>query len=157
MSKQQLRVKCLKKRDKLFEQNHHFHFSIVTCLLMRTDVCLICAKQKRTWEVWSTGSHTNIITNSQLLTANPLPQTVPNQTTWRFWVQQAGFAVPKPRWHNFLLMLANTVIPPCTSTAHEYQACATGILDVFQPLRFKTELILLTEKRHHQSSVWQAL
>lgn len=135
MSKWQLRVKCLKKRDKLFEQNHHFHFSIVTCLLTRTDVSLFCVKQKRTCEVWNTGSYTNTTTNSRLLTANPLPQTVPTEPPDDSGSIRAGFAVPKAQMTSFSppYTYKHCVISPCTSSARESQACATCIVCVLAP------------------------
>lgn len=154
MTKWQLRVKCLKKRDKLFEQNHHFHFSIVTCLLIRTDVSLFCAKQKRTCEVWNTGSYTNTTTNSWLLTANPLPQTVPTEPPDDSGSIRAGFAVPKAQMTSFSppYTYKHCVISPCTSSAREKSSLCHMHCMCFSPLRFTTELILLTEKRHHQSS-----
>lgn len=62
---------------------------------------------------------------------------------------------PKLRWHHFLLLTPiNTV---CYPTMHQQCPLKSGLCHmhcscVSVPLRFTTELILLTEKRHHRSS-----
>lgn len=129
MSKWQLRLKCLKKRDKLFEQNHRFHFSIVTCLLIGTDVSLVCAKQKRTWglKYWLIHKYYHQFSASDSKSTASLCQTKPPDDFG------SSFAVPKAQMTSFSppYTCKHCVIPPRTSSAHQSQACATCIVAVF--------------------------